>query len=62
MTSCSYASAAAGTQFAASATAKSIFATLFNGNKWMIYYNTLTQVLHWDFVRRSHTKVCLHGH
>jgi hypothetical protein len=56
ITSCSQAAAAAGTQFAASDTAKSIFATIFDGNKWMIYYNTLTQVLHWDFVRHSHLK------
>jgi hypothetical protein len=27
-----------------------VFATLFDGDKWMIYYNTLTGVLHWDFV------------
>jgi hypothetical protein len=52
-TPCSLPSAAAGTQFAASDTAKRIFATLFDGNKWMIYYNTVTQVLHWDAVRNS---------
>lgn len=41
--------AAAGTQFAAGADSKTAFATLFSGNKWMIYRNTLTGVLHWDF-------------
>jgi hypothetical protein len=47
--------AAAGTQFAADDTEKSIFATLFDGNKWMIFYNTVTKVLHWDFVRPVYT-------
>jgi len=42
--------AAAGTQFAAGADSRTAFATLFSGNKWMIYWNTLTGVLHWDFV------------
>ena len=42
--------AAAGTQFAAGADSKMAFATLFSGNKWMIYRNTLTGILHWDFV------------
>jgi hypothetical protein len=42
--------AAAGTSFGASDTAKSVFGTLFDGDKWMIYYNTVTKVLHWDYV------------
>jgi len=42
---------AAGTSFAANKAARSAFETLFNGHRWMIYYNSLTAVLHWDFVR-----------
>jgi hypothetical protein len=26
------------------------FSSLFDGNKWMIFYNTVTGVLHWDYV------------
>ncbi|KAG6879694.1 hypothetical protein C0992_012541 [Termitomyces sp. T32_za158] len=40
---------AAGTQFAANATAKAAFGALFDGDHWMIYGNSLTGVLHWDF-------------
>ncbi|KAF8643576.1 hypothetical protein AX16_008964 [Volvariella volvacea WC 439] len=40
---------AAGTRFTASQAQQSAFGTLFDGNKWMIVYNTLTSVLHWDF-------------
>jgi hypothetical protein len=40
---------AAGTQFEANSTAQSAFATLFDGDRWMIYYNTVNQTLHWDF-------------
>ena len=42
---------AAGTSFAASQAARSAFETLFTGHRWMIFYNSLTAVLHWDFVR-----------
>ncbi|KAF8638137.1 hypothetical protein AX16_010567 [Volvariella volvacea WC 439] len=40
---------AAGTRFTSSQAQQSAFGTLFNGNRWMIVYNTLTSVLHWDF-------------
>ncbi|KAJ6519860.1 polysaccharide lyase family 8 protein [Mycena sanguinolenta] len=40
---------AGGTQFQESPAGQTAFATLFGGNSWMIYYNALTQVLHWDF-------------
>ncbi|KAH7915793.1 polysaccharide lyase family 8 protein [Hygrophoropsis aurantiaca] len=40
---------AGGTQFAAGDVSKSAFATLFDGDKWMIYRNVHTNVLHWDF-------------
>ncbi|KAF9229321.1 polysaccharide lyase family 8 protein [Gyrodon lividus] len=40
---------AAGTQFAANQISKDAFGTLFSGNVWMIYLNTRTNVLHWDF-------------
>ncbi|KAF8078587.1 chondroitin AC/alginate lyase [Lyophyllum atratum] len=43
---------AGGTQFAANATSQTAFATLFDGDRWMIYRNAVTDVLHWDFVRR----------
>ncbi|KAL0579357.1 hypothetical protein V5O48_002633 [Marasmius crinis-equi] len=44
--------AAAGTQFAANETSKSAMETLFDGDLWMIYRNTRTGTLHWDFVRQ----------
>lgn len=37
------------TQFAANQTSQTAFSTFFDGSRWMIYYNTVTQVLHWDF-------------
>ncbi|KAG1783909.1 polysaccharide lyase family 8 protein [Suillus placidus] len=40
---------AAGTQFAANATSKTAFETLFDGNRWMIFRNVQTNVSHWDF-------------
>ncbi|TFK41122.1 polysaccharide lyase family 8 protein [Crucibulum laeve] len=40
---------AGGTQFSANAASQNAFATLFDGDKWMIYRNSLTGVLHWDF-------------
>ncbi|KAF9464590.1 polysaccharide lyase family 8 protein [Collybia nuda] len=40
---------AAGTEFAASTDSQNAFATLFEGDRWMIYRNVLTGVLHWDF-------------
>ncbi|KAJ3548815.1 hypothetical protein NM688_g5250 [Phlebia brevispora] len=41
---------AGGTQFAAGPTTESVFATLIDGDQWMIYRNVITGVLHWDFV------------
>jgi hypothetical protein len=41
---------ASGTTFAAGSSSQNAFATLFEGNRWMIFRNTLTGVLHWDFV------------
>ncbi|KAF8807439.1 polysaccharide lyase family 8 protein [Phlegmacium glaucopus] len=38
-----------GTMFAAGSDSQNAFATLFEGNRWMIFRNTLTGVLHWDF-------------
>ncbi|PFH54509.1 polysaccharide lyase family 8 protein [Amanita thiersii Skay4041] len=40
---------AGGTQFAADTTSRAAFETLFDGDRWMIYLNSLTGVLHWDF-------------
>ncbi|KAJ7900391.1 polysaccharide lyase family 8 protein [Mycena olivaceomarginata] len=40
---------AGGTQFQVSPAGQTAFATLFDGDAWMIYANTLTGVLHWDF-------------
>ena len=41
--------AAAGTQFEAPADSKAAFETLMDGDQWMIFKNTKTDVLHWDF-------------
>jgi hypothetical protein len=41
---------AAGTQYAANATSQRAFESLVDGDKWMIYRNVETDVLHWDFV------------
>ncbi|KAF6765940.1 chondroitin AC lyase [Ephemerocybe angulata] len=41
--------AAAGTQFQAGEASRGAFETLFEGNKWMIFRNSATKVLHWDF-------------
>ncbi|KAF8640729.1 hypothetical protein AX17_000381 [Amanita inopinata Kibby_2008] len=40
---------ASGTQFAAGTISRIAFETLLDGDRWMIYRNTLTGVLHWDF-------------
>ncbi|ESK88903.1 polysaccharide lyase family 8 protein [Moniliophthora roreri MCA 2997] len=40
---------AADTQFAANDTSKHALETLFDGDAWMIYRNTQTGTLHWDF-------------
>jgi hypothetical protein len=41
---------AGGTTFAAGSDSQNAFNTLFEGDHWMIFRNTLTGVLHWDFV------------
>lgn len=41
--------AAAGTQFQANAASQKALEVLFEGNKWMIFSNSITDVLHWDF-------------
>ncbi|KAH8102634.1 polysaccharide lyase family 8 protein [Cristinia sonorae] len=40
---------AAGTRFQANNHSRSALEKLVNGDQWMIYRNTLTDVLHWDF-------------
>ncbi|KAJ7103495.1 polysaccharide lyase family 8 protein [Mycena belliarum] len=40
---------AAGTQFGATSLYRDALTTLFDGDRWMIYRNVLTGVLHWDF-------------
>ncbi|KAF8232548.1 polysaccharide lyase family 8 protein [Tricholoma matsutake] len=40
---------AAGTEFAANAQSQAAFGTLFDGNRWMIFRNVVTGVLHWDY-------------
>ncbi|KAF9464591.1 polysaccharide lyase family 8 protein [Collybia nuda] len=37
------------TEFAANMDARIAFATLIDGDRWMIFRNSLTGVLHWDF-------------
>ena len=41
---------AGGTQFAAGNASKDAFATLIDGDQWMVVRNVITGVLHWDFV------------
>ena len=41
---------AAGTEFEAGTTSKDAFASLIDGDQWMIYRNIFTNILHWDFV------------
>ncbi|KAH6917349.1 chondroitin AC lyase [Coprinopsis sp. MPI-PUGE-AT-0042] len=40
---------AAGTQFAANAAQRQVFDVLVDGHRWMIFYNTISQILHFDF-------------
>jgi hypothetical protein len=42
--------AASGTRFASDDSERSIFSTLIDADKWMVVYNTVTGVLHWDLV------------
>ncbi|KXN90693.1 Chondroitinase-AC [Leucoagaricus sp. SymC.cos] len=44
---------AAQTRFAANADAQSALATLFEGDRWMIYHNNHRKALQWDFVDAS---------
>jgi len=44
---------AAQTQFAANINSQLALATLFDGDQWIIFRNSLTGVLHWDFVSCS---------
>ncbi|KAF8642386.1 hypothetical protein AX16_009654 [Volvariella volvacea WC 439] len=41
--------AAGTTRFEAGDRSKAAFTTLFQGNQWMIFLNTVTGVLHWDY-------------
>ena len=41
---------AGGTVFAAGLDSQNAFTTLIKGDGWMIFRNTLTGILHWDFV------------
>ena len=45
-------SKAAGTKYAAGEGPKGAFEVLVGGDAWIIYRNTKTGVLHWDFVSR----------
>ncbi|KAF8198911.1 polysaccharide lyase family 8 protein [Pholiota molesta] len=40
---------AGGTMFAATSDSQNAFATLFDGDRWMVFRNSVTGVLHWDF-------------
>ncbi|KAF8484382.1 chondroitin AC/alginate lyase [Gautieria morchelliformis] len=40
---------AGGTRFAATGPSRTAFENLMNASQWMIYQNTVTGVLHWDF-------------
>ncbi|KAF5375227.1 hypothetical protein D9758_000251 [Tetrapyrgos nigripes] len=40
---------AANTQFTASEASRRTMEVLFDGDAWMVFYNTVTGVLHWDF-------------
>ena len=48
---------AAGTQYTAGDGPKSAFEVLVDGDAWIIYRNTKTGVLHWDFVSRSNPTI-----
>jgi hypothetical protein len=47
---------AGGTEFQATDASHSAIITLLQGDEWMIFRNTLTNVLHWDFVSRMSGK------
>lgn len=44
---------AAGTQYQANSESVAAFASLLHADQWMIFRNTFTDVLHWDYVRFS---------
>ena len=50
-------SKAVGTQYAAGGGPKGAFEVLIQGDAWMIYRNTKTGLLHWDFVSRPSATV-----
>ena len=50
---------AAETRFAANSESRSALALLFEGDHWMIFRNTVTGVLHWDFVSTSQSHLTL---
>jgi hypothetical protein len=51
---------AADTTLSAGAEARNAFGTLIDANKWMIFQNIVTGVLHWDFVSLISTDlVCI---
>ena len=47
---------AAQTQFAANQDQLAVFAALLDSDRWMIFNNQKTSIMHWDFVRG--TKYC----
>lgn len=42
--------AAGGTQFQATSGSMTAFSSLVSADEWMVFRNTLTNVLHWDYV------------
>ena len=56
-TNLEFESKAAGTQYAAGNVSKGAFEVLVGGDAWMIYRNTKTGVLHWDFVSHSNATI-----
>lgn len=44
---------AGGTRFATMGSSRVALESLMDASQWMIYQNTVTGVLHWDFVRNS---------
>jgi len=50
-------SMAAGTQYAAGDGPMGAFEVLVGGDAWIIYYNTKTGVLHWDFVSLQNIRI-----
>ncbi len=42
---------ALGTEFSAGDSARTALDTLFAGDQWMVFFNAVSKVLYWDFVR-----------